>query len=340
MPPQSPAARDLVVIGASAGGVETLKSVVARLPAGLPAAVCVVLHLAPGSPSALAAILARSGPLPVRAARDGDELRHGEILVAPPDHHLVVEDGRVRLSVGPRENNHRPAVDALFRSAAEARGGSVIGVVLSGTQDDGTAGLAVIKAAGGLAVVQDPEDALYPGMPANAIANVAVDAVVPMARIAETISAMVDGKHSPDSPDPEPDPSAERHGHDDPGVTICPECGGVLSEREQAGTKLWTCRVGHRYSPESLADAQAGDVEAALWTAVRTLEDRTRLLNRLADQLESRGQPRSARSMRRRAHDAQGQAQLVRSALTEAAQTSLRAVGVDDEEAAEQERTA
>jgi two-component system chemotaxis response regulator CheB len=190
--------RDLVVIGASAGGVQTLKQVVGGLPADLPAAVCVVLHLAPGSHSALAAILARAGALPCQAARDGDKLVEGRILVAPPDHHLVIEDGRVRLSLGPRENHHRPAVDALFRSAATERGTGVLGVVLSGTRCDGTAGLAAIKAHGGAAVVQDPEEALYPGMPASAIANVAVDAVVPSTRVADAIVDMVNGDSVPD----------------------------------------------------------------------------------------------------------------------------------------------
>lgn len=198
----------------------------------------------------------------------------------------------------------------------------------------------MIKAAGGLAIVQDPRDALYPGMPASAIANVPVDAIVPKARIAETIVAMVDGKQSPDPQDPRPDPSAETAGGGDPGVTICPECGGVLSEHVQAGTRLWTCRVGHRYSPDSLADAQANDVEAALWAAVRALEDRTRLLNRLSSQLDSRGQSRSARRMRHRATDAHDQAQLVRGALAQATQTSLRALTPDEEvECDEQERT-
>jgi two-component system, chemotaxis family, protein-glutamate methylesterase/glutaminase len=188
---------DLVVIGASAGGVQTLRRVVGDLPADLPAAVCVVLHISPGSPSALAPILQRAGRLPCRAAADGDELEAGQVLVAPPDRHLVVQEGRVRLTLGPRENGHRPSVDALFRSAAEARGGRVIGVVLSGTRDDGAAGLAVIKAHGGGTIVQDPEDALYPGMPASALVRVSVDVVAPSSLIASAISAMVDGGDLP-----------------------------------------------------------------------------------------------------------------------------------------------
>jgi two-component system chemotaxis response regulator CheB len=316
-------------MGASAGGVETLREVVGLLPGDLPAAVCVVLHIAPGSPSALAEILRRAGPLPCRSARDCDDLVEGEILVAPPDRHLVIEDRHVRLTVGPRENNHRPAVDALFRSAALARGGDVVGVVLSGTRDDGTAGLAVIKAQGGLAVVQDPNDALYSGMPASAIANVAVDSVVPASRIAEVIIAMVNGHNSPQSPDSS-SPSDPQQG-EDPGVTICPECGGVLTEHHEAGMPQWKCRVGHRYSPESLVDAQGNDVESALWAAVRALEDRVLVLSRMAERLELRGQARSARRFRRRASDASDQAQVVRRALAEAARVTLSALADDDE---------
>ena len=186
------------MIGASAGGVEALKTVAARLPADLPAAICVVLHIAPTSTSALAGILGRAGDLPCRAATDGEPLRPGHILVATPDHHLVVEDGVARVTVGPRENNHRPSIDTLFRSAAHAHGPDVVGVVLSGTRDDGSAGLAIIKSRGGAAVVQDPEDALYPGMPTNAIAQVAVDAVAPVALVADAITALVHGTSLPD----------------------------------------------------------------------------------------------------------------------------------------------
>jgi two-component system chemotaxis response regulator CheB len=319
--------------------VETLKDLVADLPGDLRAAICVVLHVAPDSPSALASILNRSGPLPCHAARDCDELLEGRILVAPPDRHLIIEDRHVRLTVGPRENNHRPAVDALFRSAATERGPAVVGVVLSGTRDDGTAGLAVIKARGGVAVVQDPADALHSGMPASAIANVAVDSVVPSSRIADTITAMVNGEN----PSPEPDRNTpvdapEQAGSD---VTICPECGGVLSERAEAGTMLWQCRVGHRYSPDSLVEAQGSDVEVALWTAVRALEDRAVLLTRMSDQLQHRGQAHSSRRFRRRAHEAHAQADLVRRALDHAARLTLAEAPENDEgESAAQGRLA
>jgi two-component system, chemotaxis family, protein-glutamate methylesterase/glutaminase len=322
---------DLVVIGASAGGVEALKRVVADLPGDLPAAVCIVLHIAPSSPSALAGILARAGPLPCRFAGEEQPLRCGEIIVAPPDHHLAVEDGRVRLTVGPRENGHRPAVDVLFRTAAVARDSRVVGVILSGTRDDGAAGLAVVKAEGGSAVVQSPDDALYPGMPVSALANVVVDAVVPAERIGETISAIVKGQPLPDDarphvPDDDPDKG-------DRLTSVCPECGGVLTERVEAGVPYWECHVGHRYSPSSFAHAQGAGVEAALWTAVRALRDRGALLRRIAEQFEGRGQTASGRRFRGRADEAYRQADLVLEMLTEAAATTLGELSEPDEAA-------
>jgi two-component system chemotaxis response regulator CheB len=314
--------------------------VVADLPENLAAAVCVVLHIAPGSPSALAPILRRAGRLPCHAAVDGEELQAGHIIVAPPDRHLLVEDGRAKLTLGPRENGHRPAVDALFRSAAKARGRRVIGVILSGTRDDGAAGLAVIKACGGAAVVQDPKEALYAGMPSNAIAHVNVDAVVPSSRIGSTVAAMVNGGTTPPGA-ALPDGAGEDPPLGEQVTTICPECGGVLTERSAGGMTQWECRVGHRYSPDSLADAQAEGVEAALWAAVRALEDRELLLARMADQAESRGQSRSARSFRRRGEAAGEQAQQVRRALNDAAATSLRMIDhVAAESSSEEEESA
>jgi two-component system, chemotaxis family, protein-glutamate methylesterase/glutaminase len=343
--------RDLVVIGASAGGVEVLTRVVRDLPADLQAAVCVVLHIAPGSPSMLAHILGRAGRMTCRAARDGERLREGVILVAPPDHHLMVEDGHVRLTVGPRENGHRPAIDVLFRSAAEALDSRVVGVILSGTRDDGSAGLAVIKASGGATIVQDPDEAMYGGMPTSAIANVAVDAIVKSDLVASTIVAMVKGEDPPPggvpgAPDPDP-PGAETNPskggsnpprrppvriENEPVNAICPDCGGVLSERPAAGVLQWECRVGHRYSPDTLIDAQADSVESALWAAVRALDDRAILLARMAGQAEKRGQLRSSRRFRHKSEAADEQAQIVRQALTGAARTTLRRVA-DDEDA-------
>jgi two-component system chemotaxis response regulator CheB len=327
-------AHDLVVIGASAGGVETLRHVVGGLPADLPAAVCVVLHLSPGSPSALPQILDRAGPLDCCAAQDGEDLLAGRVYVAPPDRHLIVEDGIVRLTVGPRENGHRPAVDALFRSAACARGDRVVGVILSGTRDDGAAGLAIIKAAGGGIIVQDPKEAMYAGMPRSALATVHADAVVSSRRVAEVVVAMVRGEPLPPGSDSDPsgDLSSGEPSSSEPATLVCPDCGGVLTERSTAGVTQWQCRVGHRYSPRSLVDAQAEDVEGALWAAMRALEDRRVLLERLARNTREH-QPHAARSFRQRAAEAAKQAAAVREALGQAALTSLRETDIDEQPA-------
>src|SRR5215203_6547879 len=183
--------KHLVVIGASAGGIETLRELVAGLPRDFPAAICVVLHSSPQSPGVLGAILTRAGSLPAHNARDRERLEPGHIYVAPPDYHLVIEPGRVRITKGPRENRFRPAIDPLFRSAAQVYGPAAVGVVLTGNLDDGTAGLWVIKQLGGVAIVQDPADAAYPSMPQSAINHVKVDHVVPLQAVAPLLARVV-----------------------------------------------------------------------------------------------------------------------------------------------------
>ncbi len=211
--------RDILVIGASAGGVQAISLVVEGLPADLKAAVFVVTHIAPHGSSAMPAILSRAGRLPAVHPRDGERIEGGRIYVAPPDHHLVIEDGRVRLSRAPTENGHRPAVDVLFRTASHNHGSRVVGVVLTGNLDDGTAGLAAIKRRGGIAVVQDPAEADYPSMPRSAIENVEIDHVLPLAEIGPLLGRL--------ALEPAPEPSGRRnpapgpHGGPDVG------CGGA-----------------------------------------------------------------------------------------------------------------
>src|SRR5262245_49258440 len=187
----SMAQRDVIVIGASSGGVEVLTKLVAGLPDDLPAAVFVVLHVRPDMPSQLPAILNRAGRMPVAHAVDQEPVRRGRIYVAPPGMQTYIQRGRIAVRRGPRENNHRPAIDPLFRTAAHHYGPRVIGVVLSGARDDGSAGLRAVKHAGGVAIVQDPEDAAFPDMPVHAIESVEVDYCLPSAELAATLVALV-----------------------------------------------------------------------------------------------------------------------------------------------------
>jgi two-component system, chemotaxis family, protein-glutamate methylesterase/glutaminase len=186
--------RDLVVIGASAGGVQAIRELLTGLPAGLPASVAIVLHRHPFSASMLVDVLARRSMLPVAEPRDGEALRRGRVYVAPRDHHMVVDDGRLLINRGPKEHYTRPAVDPLFRSAARSHGPGVIGVILSGSGDDGVSGLIAIKAAGGLSVVQHPGEATHDSMPRSAIQRDDVDAILTMDELAVRLPGLVLGE--------------------------------------------------------------------------------------------------------------------------------------------------
>jgi two-component system, chemotaxis family, protein-glutamate methylesterase/glutaminase len=319
--------RDIVVVGASAGGVEALIGLVGPLPADLPASLFVVLHLPSTGGSALPDILTRHGPLPASHAKDGEPIEQRRIYVAPPDHHLLLRAGHVHLARGPHENGHRPAVDPLFRSAAREYATRVAGVVLSGTLDDGTAGLLAIKSRGGVAIVQHPEEALYPGMPNNAIEHVEVDHVLPAAGIAGTLARLAR------EPVPEPaDPvaaelkaevelegfSMEAIGGGNPGRASgfsCPDCNGVLWEIQDGGLVRFRCRVGHAWSPESLLTQQSEALEGALWVALRALEERAAMAIRLAEPARRRGHMITATRFGEQAQEARQAAGLVRRLL-------------------------
>ena len=185
--------RNLIVIGASAGGVEASMALFAEIPADIPAAMAVVLHRSPVHETRLAAVLSRRASLPVVEPRDGETLRRGAIWLAPRDHHLVIDQGRLRLTHGPREHHTRPAIDPLFVSAASEAGSRAVGVVLSGTGDDGVRGLLAIMAAGGLCLVQDPKEARHAGMPRNALARDHVSAALPLEELASALIALAGG---------------------------------------------------------------------------------------------------------------------------------------------------
>ncbi|HEX2105106.1 MAG TPA: chemotaxis protein CheB [Solirubrobacteraceae bacterium] len=313
--PDRPRGPSVVVAGASAGGVEALVALVGTLPADFPYPVLVVLHVSPSGTSVLPAILSRACSLPVAAPLDGDHIQPGRVYVAPPDSHLVVEDSHLRLSKAPRENGHRPAIDPTMRSAAQFYDGSTFGIVLSGSRDDGTAGLLAIKAGGGTAIVQDPAEALYDAMPLSALSHVDVDAVLPVSEMASWILA-----NAPDPPDRTENPvsnepvvnTGERTASGEGTRYTCPDCGGVLFERHEGALERFECSVGHVFSIESLSSAQASTLEGALWAAVRALDDRAALLKRMAARARANGHRRSAATFERQAEEALERASTIR----------------------------
>lgn len=305
------AGHDVIVVGASAGGIEALKELVGELPAELPAAVLVVLHLPSGGTSVLPSILARAGPLPAQHVTAGVEMARGNIYVAAPDCHLQVEDGRAIAVTGPRENGHRPAIDPLFRSAAHAVGPRAVGVVLSGTLNDGTLGLLAIKAHGGVTLVQDPETAQHSGMPLSAIASAHPDTIGSPTELATTIVELANdpventgGKEAATEMNEHADDVANQTKDPQPGQPTgltCPECGGSIWEQNSGNVVSLRCRVGHQYTAETFAVEQGETVEAAVWAALRLIEERVVLVRGLADRF--RDQPRTATSFTAQAEE-------------------------------------
>jgi two-component system chemotaxis response regulator CheB len=294
--------RSLVVIGASAGGLKPLQTILGDLPPSLPAATVIVVHTR-SSDGLLPEILTRRTGRPVEPAVDGSPLEPGRIYVAPADFHVLVSKEALRVVRGPRENGFRPAIDPLFRSAARWRGVGVVGVILSGALDDGSYGLRAIVRRGGAALVQDPEDAEMPYMPAAALRETAVDAVLPAAAIGPAIVQLCNERppkdDTPMAKKKEPEP--QQLGHDTqvgamerllgpPSPITCPACGGALWESEEEGRVVrYACHVGHQYSPDSLLADHTESVEQALWSAIRVLEQHADLRLRMSRRAEAAG---------------------------------------------------
>lgn len=284
------ATRDIIVVGASAGGVQALTKLVSELPLNLQAAVFIVLHVRADAPSLLPAILSRDAKLPVAHARDGEQIVPGKVYVAPPDQHLLIEDGRVKLVHGPKENLHRPSIDVLFRSAARWGGPRVIGVVLTGARDDGATGMRLIKQRGGIAIVQDPSEAPFPSMPMSVLQTVKVDYSLPLSAISPLLNEL--SKQTIEEGEyPVPDEieiesriagqnldasellaSVERIGRIS--RLTCPDCHGALWEILDDDMLRYRCHVGHAFSADSLSEGQSEMLEVALWSAVRALEEK------------------------------------------------------------------
>ncbi len=282
--------RNIIVIGASAGGVEALCGLTKHLPKDLDASVFVVMHV--GEESMLPEVLSTCGNLPAVAAKNNEQYQRGCIYCAPPRCHLSIKDTKTMLTRGPRENGHRPAADVLFRSAARVHREKVVGVILSGGRDDGSAGLFAIKARGGVAVVQDPDDAVAPNMPTNALNMVEVDFCLPVPQIAKVLVQLANGKatHIVDAPDGghkmEKQATAERPTSQPPGEQIplsCPECNGPIYQVNEGELARFQCFVGHAFSPESLSEEHTEALERALWTATRKLKERVVLHQKLLE---------------------------------------------------------
>jgi two-component system, chemotaxis family, protein-glutamate methylesterase/glutaminase len=320
----------LVVIGASSGGIDALRSLVGGLPPDFPAPICVVVHTSPDGPRVLSDILQRAGHLPAEIAHSGARLNLGRIYVAPADCHLLVEPGTLRVSRGPKENRFRPAIDPLFRSAAQVYGPGAIGVILTGNLDDGVAGLWTIKRLGGVAIAQDPEEAAFPSMPRNAVERVDVDHVVQLSQIPPLLvtltkdARMRDDVEPPSSLDIEINIAREQNAIEagverlgTPSSWACPDCHGVLLKIDEGGRIRFRCHTGHAYSIESLVASVDDQIEADMWTAVRALEEGALLLGRMAEHIGARHDGEHARTLIGRSEEGHRQAEAIRALLKE-----------------------
>jgi two-component system, chemotaxis family, protein-glutamate methylesterase/glutaminase len=318
------ARRDIIAIGGSAGGLQALLELLATIPSDLQAAIFVVVHTAPEGAGLLPDILSRSGVWAAAYAKDAERIELRRIYVAPPDHHLLVKRDHVRVVHGPRENRFRPAVDPLFRTAARAYGARVIGIVLSGSLDDGTHGLELIKRHGGVGIAQDPEEALMPGMPLSAIQKVEVDHILPARLIGIKLVTLV-RQQVEDLRPPVPESKDVTEGRQDnmqtghvpgpPSPFVCPECGGALWELEEGKLLRFRCHVGHGYTADALFADQGEHLEQTLWSALRALEEQAALRRRMAQHAEHIGRLDAARQFEVEAKDSERRAGTMRRML-------------------------
>lgn len=267
------AVRDIIVVGASAGGVSALKEMLATMPPNLPAAVFVTMHMFNRADSSLAAILDAVGPLKASFPSDGDSIEHGRVYIAPPDYHLILHRDKIELQHGPRENLQRPCINVMFRSAALAYKDRVAGVVLTGLLDDGAAGLWAIQQNGGSTLVQDPEEASYRSMPDSAIAGLNVEYILPLREISSILTrlSMKDEVALPVPLDSVALESTQQ---------ACPECGGVMKAVHYGRLREYECHVGHRLGAKTMISQKTEVIERSLWNAVSQLEELLDLLQR------------------------------------------------------------
>ncbi len=324
--------RDLIVIGASAGGIEALQQLLRQLPEKLKASVLIVVHTSNHPASVLPNIMQRAARLPAIHPADGTPIETGRVYIAPPDYHMIVEGNLLRVIQGPRENLHRPAIDPLFRSAASSYGRRVIGVILTGALDDGTSGLMVVDAQGGAAIVQDPRTAVFSSMPESALEQVPSAQVLPLPEMGERLIQLV----QEELPEPLSRSSreldvettreikiAELHmsafneeNHPgQPSPFACPDCGGVLWEIEDNGFLRFRCRVGHAFTARHLGTEQRHAIETALWPALRALEESASLYSRMAELASNSFHVQTADRFNERVSDTKANARVLRDFL-------------------------
>ena len=317
----------VIVIGASAGGLDAIRKLVKGLPENLGAAIFIVWHMAADVRGVLPDIINREKTLEARHAFDGEEIKENRIYVAPPDHHLLIEGTKLRISKGPKENRFRPAVDPLFRSAAYYYGSQVMGIVLSGALDDGTAGLWTVKEHGGIAIIQNPLDAEVPSMPQNAERHVNIDysiAVADMPRllvrlIKEAASASPAVMKKENKPDLEIRVAANETGIEPAVFSLgnltpftCPECHGVLTAITEGNLKRYRCHTGHAFSADTLLAAMTEHIEETLWSAIRSIKETTMLLNTIGDHFADHNNAKLAALYFKKAQEATQRAKVVR----------------------------
>lgn len=323
--------KNIIVIGASAGGFEAIRQLTAELPHDLDAAIFIVWHMSPTVRGVLPQVINRQKNLLAVNAVDNEPIAFNRIYIAPPDHHMMIEEGFIRITRGPKENRFRPAVDPLFRSAAYIYGSRVIGIVLSGALDDGTAGLWTIKNRGGTAIVQEPADAQVSSMPESALEYVDADYKIPMSEMAAVLARLVnEDAEQTEQTDIEEnkkvdievrialqDEALERGVLDLGAFTpyTCPDCHGALSAIRDGRIVRYRCHTGHAYSVDSLLNTVTEKVEDSLWNAIRGFEESIILLNRLGDQYAAINKPKIASVYFRKANEAHERAKLVRQAV-------------------------
>lgn len=335
--------RDIIVIGASAGGLQLLRKLAAAFPPDLKAAVFVVMHTAPDGPGYLAEILGTVSKIPALFPKDGDVITPRRIYVAPPDHHMMLDGNRILVVRGPRENRFRPAIDPLFRSAAVHYGPRAIGVILSGMLDDGASGLLAIKQCGGITVVQDPVEADYPEMIENAQLAVAPDFTISVSAMPDLFAKLMSEPVRMNNHDKSPEErlrieadlaAVRRTGAENTAALgklsrlVCPECSGSLWEVDDEHILRFRCHIGHAFSAQSLAADQSSALERALSIALRTMDDTAALAGRLAQEAEHKDRTQSALMFRHRRDEAKQNADLIRGILAE--QESLRLTAVEE----------